>query len=205
MASIYPNIRTINSESVTGYQVNISAFGECYQPYFPGLNNKSLRSALKARNKLYKKLNIGPRYAILQKLPLPVKGADTNTGIYGIAERVRTERNGSEYVAYVCRMRNLITGRASNKEIRLYLYRSKKKARNAAIALVNANAEAYNKVVDRYNKMALRELFKVAEAEAVSLKPRLYKLNERSQKRWDEAFKKVFPRGLNDPIDVRNG
>lgn len=204
-SSTFRNIRKVDCPTALGYQVTLTTGGRCYEPFIPGSTDVSLRAALRVRNELYVKHNTGPRLALLRPVTPPVKKEGTTSGYTGVYQYETIEKNGSKHPVFGCNVRNLSTGKSSNKGIRIHLYPSYRTALKEAVELTTENNIEYNRIVDQYNKLILPAIHTAAaaEAEAEVLTPLLGALVGFNKLCWSKAKRILYPDGIIDPIDVR--
>ena len=197
------NISQHNSDKIKGYQVRATVNGKEVQPFFGGTTDTSLKAALKERNQIWKTNGITARNILMNPLKGTVKSKESSSGWHGIYDKTEVERGGSACDVYAVHLRNLVTGKPTNRAFRKHLYKKPELALREAKALRKRNIEAFNLMVADYNEIAFSEAMKFANKEVRQLEPCLNELVGFNKKRWDKVFKKHFPKGLNSAIDPK--
>jgi len=197
------NISKHDSDKIKGYQVRATVDGKEVQPFFGGLNNESLKAALKERNNIWKQNGIIARHVLMTPLKGTVKSKESSSGWHGIYDKTEVERSGTACDVYAVHLRNLATGKPTNRAFRKHLYKTPEAALRQAKALRRRNIEAFNNMVEEYNDSIYKDAVKLANKEARQLKPFLNDMIGFDKKRWDKVFKKYFPSGLQSNIDPK--
>ncbi|MBV1872246.1 MAG: hypothetical protein KUG83_06830 [Gammaproteobacteria bacterium] len=197
------NISKHDSDKIKGYQVRATVLGKEVQPFFGGLSNDSLKAALKERNKIWKKNGIIARNVLMTPLKGTVKSKESSSGWHGIYDKTEVERSGTACDVYAVHLRNLSTGKPTNRAFRKHLYKTPQAALREAKSLRKRNIEAFNSMVEAYNTKVYKEAVKLADKEVRQLKPFLNDVVGFDQKRWNTVFKAHFPNGLDSNIDPK--
>lgn len=195
------NISKHNSDKIKGYQVRTTVNGKEVQPFFGGLSEASLQAALKERNRIWKENRIIARNILVAPLKGTVKSGESSSGWHGIYDKTEVERSGAACDVYAVHLRNLATGKPTNRAFRKHLYKNSEQALREAKALRKRNIDAFNKMAEEYNADIYKEAFKLADQEVKKLKPCLHDVIGFDEKRWQKIFKKHFPFGLESNID----
>ncbi|MBL4607247.1 MAG: hypothetical protein JKY01_05390 [Pseudomonadales bacterium] len=197
------NISKHDSDKIKGYQVRATVNGKEVQPFFGGLSNESLKEALKERNKIWKKNGIIARNVLMSPLKGTVKSKASSSGWHGIYDKTEVERSGAACDVYAVHLRNLATGKPTNRAFRKHLYKTPEAALREAKSLRKRNIEAFNSMVEEYNASIYKDAVKLADKEVRQLKPFLNDVIGFDKNRWDKVFKKHFPTGLESNIDPK--
>ena len=197
------NISKHDSDKIKGYQVRATVSGKEVQPFFGGLSNESLKAALKERNKIWKKNGIIARNVLMSPLKGTVKSKESSSGWHGIYDKTEVERSGTACDVYAVHLRNLATGKPTNRAFRKHLYKTPEAALREAKSLRKRNIQAFNNMVEAYNEKIYKAAIKLADKEVRQLKPFLNDVVGFDQKRWGAVFKSQFPNGLESNIDPK--
>ncbi len=195
------NISKHNSDKIKGYQVRTTVDGKEVQPFFGGLSEASLQAALKERNRIWKEHRIIARNILISPLKGTVKSKESSSGWHGIYDKTEVERSGAACDVYAVHLRNLATGKPTNRAFRKHLYKNPEQALREAKALRKRNIEAFNKMAEDYNAGIYKDASKLADQEVKQLTPCLHTVVGFDEKRWQKIFKKHFPQGLESNID----
>ncbi len=200
MKASYCNITKI--PAYNGYQIKLNVPGvDPYQIFFGGICQNMLKECLSERNSLYKKHNILPKGILIKLLDGPNKSISSSSGYRGIYDHCYQEKNGSEIDVFNVSLRNLNTGKPTNRSIRKHHYRSNASAIKYCINLRKANIDCYNSIVGIYNNMLFLDCMKVAKQESIDLRPRLGLFIKFDRERWDRARDTAFPDGFINTIE----
>jgi hypothetical protein len=195
------NISKHSSDKIKGYQVRTTIDGKEVQPFFGGLGEASLQAALKERNRIWKEHRIIARNILISPLKGTVKSKESSSGWHGIYDKTEVERSGAACEVYAVHLRNLATGKPTNRAFRKHLYKNSEQALREAKALRKRNIEAFNKMAEDYNAAIYKDASKLADQEVKQLTPCLHTVVGFDEKRWQKIFKKHFPQGLESNID----
>ena len=181
------NISRIESESVNGYQVKYSVNKREYQPFFGFTDENALKKCLQARNELYRELGF-PKAILLSEIPINVRSPNSSTGWHGIYDREEVDyRRGTSVSVISISIRNLKTGKPTNRSFRKSHYKTEKACLNAAKRFRRENLAAYNAIVRKYNELVIAGAEQLIEEEVKTLKSRLHTLKGFDAKLWQQA------------------
>lgn len=202
--SKFSNISQANYKNVKGSQVKVTFNKKELQPFYGNSSqcgkDEQLREALLRRNDIWSKLGITSRHILKEPLKLCIYSNTSNIKIHGLTKSTHTERRKNREfkqtdVIGAC-IRNLETGRATNRKFTIHLFKNEHAAINRAKSVRDQNIRIYNNIVNVYNEIILIEAKKLAKKEAIILKPLLHRLKKHSQAIWKESIKIAYPNGL---------
>ncbi len=172
-----------------------------YQIYFGVICKESLKKCISKRNDLYRKHSVLPKGILLKKLTGPVKSKTSSSGYHGIYDHIYLEKTGDEIAVFSVSLRNLVTGKATNRSIRKHHFSSDIAAKKRARELRRTNINHYNSIIDVYNDMLFNDCIKIADQEMKDLKPRLHLFIKFDRARWNMARDTIFPNGFINNIE----
>ena len=181
------NISRIESESVNGFQVKYSVNKREYQPFFGFTDANALKKCLMARNELYREYGF-PKAILLDEIPINVRSKKSSTGWHGIYDREEVDyRRGTSVSVVSISIRNLQTGKPTNRSFRKSHYKSERACLNAAKRYRKENLATYNAIVREYNELVIADAQRLIKEEVKTLKSRLHNLRGFDPKRWLRA------------------
>lgn len=171
--------------------------------WFRGLNDDSLRRALRARNRFYCEHQYMPTGITIVNAKPCMPSESNLSGFTGIGLYVCGKRSELPYVA-VAKVQNLITRKQTNTEFVVSgLALKKSEALKLAIKARNKNVEQHNRIAAEYNRLRFNKFIPVARKEIKTLIPVLNKIGGFDPKMWCRALKTVFPKGLEKSFIAR--
>ncbi len=164
--------------------------------WFRGLNDDSLKRALRARNRFYCENQYMPTGITIVNAK-PCRPSESNlSGFTGIGMYVCEKRCNLPYVL-VAKVHNLITRKQTNTEFVVSgLALKKSEGLQLAIAAKDKNVEQHNRVAAEYNRLRFKKFIPIARKEVKTLIPELNKHWGFDSIMWGKALKTVFPKGL---------
>lgn len=162
--------------------------------FFSGINDGTLRKALRCRNDFYQENHHLPEGLYLRPLEAKNTSARSITGFNNIFAKVK--KNSDQY-QLVIKVRNLTT--RTVQEVKMAVigdnYRDAS-CLNPAILLRDLNLVQYNQLVLAYNEAMFKRGMILARKELKLLKPQMYEQNKFDRALWEKGLKKLFPAGL---------
>lgn len=183
-----------------GYQLRLVNETVGYNTqWFRGMNDASLKRALRARNRFYCENDYMPCGIFVRRVLPPEVIPESVTGYSGLCLYVSATRAGNPY-CLAAKVKNLKSRKQTNVEFvvsKLAFKRSKEF--KAALAVRRVNVNQYNRIVDEYNRQRFKQFMPIARKEIQTLIPELNKNFTFDKTLWKKSLKTIFPKGLKKP------